>query len=485
MAPPARDRPAAHPPVDRPLLALRADGGPGRGVGHVARCLALAEAWVAQGGDAVLVSGAVPAPWGERCAAAGVAIVPRADALDRSPAWWVVDGYELDAAGAPGGARLARIDDEGRSPGIGAEVIIDQNLGARRGPYAGSDADLLLGTRYALLRRDLVAAAADRAPGRVRTPGSGGGPLRVVVAMGGAPADDVRDALDDVVADLARGDLRIRVLRGDGDAAAALAEADLAVAPAGSTCWELALFAVPSILVTVADNQVPVARRLADRGGARSLGDLRALAPGQVAAEVRRLAGSTPERAALSTAIGSLVDGWGAVRVATRLRAGLLDLRPAAPDDVRLVHELNDDPTVRAASWSTEPIPFAEHERWFAARLEDPDSHLYLAHDPAGELVGLVRFQVDARVATIGVVAAPEQRGRGWGGALIDAGVRRLEADLAATGSFEPIVRTDALVKPDNVASSKAFLAADFDLATSDDPGVLRYARPHGRRVDG
>ncbi|MEZ5182877.1 MAG: bifunctional UDP-2,4-diacetamido-2,4,6-trideoxy-beta-L-altropyranose hydrolase/GNAT family N-acetyltransferase [Acidimicrobiales bacterium] len=385
------------------------------------------------------------------------------------------------------GSHLARIDDDGRSPVVDAEVLLDQNLGATAGAYPGTGADLLLGPRYALLRRDLVAAAAGRRPGTVRSGAAGGGtaPLRVVVAMGGAPSAEVRAFFEAVVASLAADDLSIRVLDGRADAAAELAAADLAVAAAGSTCWELGLLAVPSVVVSVAPNQEPLARRLGERGAARDLGDLTTLIPEEVALEVRRLVASPSDRAALSRAIAALVDGRGAARVATRLRSGLLAMRPVGPGDVRTVHELNDDPAVRAVSWSSEPIPWADHERWFAARLADPRSHLYLGHAPDGSLVGLVRFQVEARVATIGVVAHASQRGRGWGAALIDAGVRRLEADLGAGGGIEPMVRIDALVKPGNEASSRAFLDADFDPEPSGDPDVLRYARPHGRRADG
>lgn len=39
-----------------PHLLLRADADPAQGVGHVMRCLALAESWHRQGGQATLLS---------------------------------------------------------------------------------------------------------------------------------------------------------------------------------------------------------------------------------------------------------------------------------------------------------------------------------------------------------------------------------------------------------------------------------------------
>jgi spore coat polysaccharide biosynthesis predicted glycosyltransferase SpsG/RimJ/RimL family protein N-acetyltransferase len=475
------------PPSDRPHLALRAEGGPGRGAGHLARCLALGQAWVHRGGRATLVAATVPEPWDARYLLAGIDVVdPGAGAAVADARWWVVDGYDLDATGHPRGAHLARIDDHGRSPRIGAEVVLDQNLGATAAPYQGELADLLLGTRYALLRRELVEVA-PVARGRERHLASGP-PTTVVVAMGGVPDPSVRAWFDAVVRQLAAdGALELEVLSGAQDPVPAYAAAGLALAPAGSTAWELALFGVPAVLVAVAENQEPLGEAIAERGAGRYLGPVDEVTPATAAAEVRRVAVDLAQRDDLAEAAAELVDGRGAARVATRLRAGLLALRPVGADDAAVVHRLNDDPASRAASRSTAPIPWADHQRWFAARLADPRAHLYLAHDGGGELVGLVRFQIDeaAPVAEVGVVVAVERRRRGWGGPLVDAGVRRLLQDLAAAGAPDAVLRIDAHVRAENRGSQEAFLDADFDRASAEVPGWLRYARHHVPRADG
>lgn len=464
----ARDH---RPGSDPPLLALRAEGGPGRGVGHLARCLALAQAWVARGGSCVLVAASVPEPWAQRYAAAGVEVV--APGTELAPQWWLVDGYDLDDHDRPEGARLARIDDHGLSPVGPAEVLVDQNLGASPGTYQGCTAYAQLGSRYALLRQELVAAAAAASDARLRNLRSHQGPLRLVVAMGGAPADRVRSFFEAVLVELADDDLAIRVLSGGVDPAPAYAEADLALAAAGSTCWELGLFGVPSVLVAVAPNQVPLGQALAANRAGRYVGELERTSPAEVAAAVRTVAGSSTRRAELSAAIAHLIDGRGAARVATRLRGGLVQLRRAGGGDVELVHRINDEPGVRAASFDTGPIPWDVHREWFARRLADPAHHLFLGTDHRGELLGLVRFAVDARVAEIGVALDVTRRGQGWGPALVDAGVRRLADELGSDG----LVRVEAQVKATNAASLRAFIDADFDAAVSDDPAVKQFRR--------
>lgn len=466
------------------MLALRADGGPGRGVGHLARSLALGEAWVGLGGSCALVSTSVPPPWDDRFVAGKIPILGSADELEAKPTWWVVDGYELDGSDAPAGSRVARIDDGGRSPiAVAAppEVVLDQNLGATAADYQDLDADILLGTRYALLRRSLVAASSTRRLDR-RRPLDGA--TRVLIAMGGSPTLGVRTYFDRVAAGLRDEGAEVMVLGGGDDPVPDYLVADIAVAASGSTCWELAAFAIPAVLVAVAPNQVPLAREMAAAGAALGLGSIDAVPPSDVVAAVGSIASDGDLRAGLSREIARLVDGRGAARVATRLRSSLLELRPAAPEDVGIVHTLNDDPVTRANSWSTDPIPWTDHEHWYASQLADPARHLYLATAPAGDLVGLVRFHVEDRVATISVVVEPNQRGRGWGAALIDAGVRRLHVDLDRAPGATVVERVTAEVKPVNEASSRAFLDADFDREPTSDVQVIRYARRHGPRTD-
>lgn len=456
---------------DRPLLVLRVEGGPGRGVGHVARCLALAQAWIRRGGRACFESTAVPAPWDARCAEAGVEVVEPGSG---GPAdWWVVDGYDLDASGAPEGALVGRIDDHALSPAGPLDLVVDQNLGASAATYGGRATRTLVGVRYALLRGDLLAAAALPAGDRLPP-----GLLRLVVAMGGAPAPDVRAWFADALQGLDARTVQATVLDGSQDPAPLLAAAHLALAAAGSTCWELCLFGVPSVLVAVADNQAPLGAALAAAGAARYLGPTASVLPSDASRALEDLVAAPAERRDLAGAARGIVDGHGADRVVTRMRSALLDLRPVGPADIEVVHRLNDEPGARAASFRSDPIPWADHERWFAARVDDPTTPMYLASDRHGQLVGLVRFAIEGSVAEIGLVVDAAQRGRGWGAALIDAGVDRLLRDRAG------VERVDAQVKDVNRASSRAFVAADFDPQVAVDPGVLRYARSRAEWTD-
>jgi len=292
-----------------PVLGVRADGGPGRGVGHVARCLALAQAWRDLGGDVVLATEAIPDRWRSRYEVEQVVVGrPGGVAADI----WVIDGYDLGADVAAGSPHV-RIDDRDETGDGSARLVIDQNLGASPVDYP-QDADrLLLGPRYALLRRDLVAAAVrpeHRPDGR---------PPRVLVAQGGAPAESVRGFTAAVVARLPP-EIEVIVWSGDDDPVPALRSADVALVAAGSTLWELCLFGVPPIVFTVARNQVPLAAAIVGAGLAEDGGSVPGDAhPERVAVQLTGLLADHVGRLDLADRLRSLVDGRGAIRAARHI----------------------------------------------------------------------------------------------------------------------------------------------------------------------
>jgi UDP-2,4-diacetamido-2,4,6-trideoxy-beta-L-altropyranose hydrolase len=433
---------------DPPALAVRADGGPGIGVGHVARCLALCQAWLDRGGRALLVT-AGAGGWEERYHEEGVDVVA-VDADVGEVDWWAVDGYELGDGAVPG-PRILSIDDHGRAGRTRADVVVDQNLGVTSEPYPTGYR--LLGPRYALLRREIASA----------TPGEQDeAERRVVVVAGGAPTSAVRRFVDAVVGTL--DGVRVDRLTGTDDVAAALAGAPVALAAAGSVTWELCRMGVPAVLFAAADNQRPVAAAAAGAGAAVDVTDA---SPEAVAAVVVDLLADHDRRRAMAAAGTALVDGGGAARVVTRLRSSLVDLRPATMDDADLLLAWANDAATRAASFSSAPIERSDHVAWLARRLRSADAFQLVAD------VGVVRFDVEGADAEISVAVAPERRGGSWAGPLIDAGCRWL-------GAARPdVARVVARIKATNVASQRAFAAADFDLEPLPGAeGEVRYARP-------
>jgi UDP-2,4-diacetamido-2,4,6-trideoxy-beta-L-altropyranose hydrolase len=326
-------------------------------MGHAMRCLALVQALVDQhGGSATFVMADPPDAFVARAGYEGAAVV----ALDADPGsledaeetaalararkarWIVVDGYHFDSryqrAVRDAGLRLLALDDRARLNRYHADLVLNQNAGASPELYRDRVAGtrLLLGPAHALLRREFRRweGSSREVPAMAR---------RVLVTLGGADPEDVTSR---VVGALAKRDERyeLQVVAGavnphrkaleraaasDGfeltvearDMPHRMAWADLAVAAAGSTSWELARVGTPQLAIVLAENQELVARSLEAAGLAVSLGWHADLRPEQIAAAVDGLAKDRRRRAELSRRGREVVDGQGALRVLAAMGA--------------------------------------------------------------------------------------------------------------------------------------------------------------------
>ena len=283
------------------------------------------------------------------------------------PAWVVADGYHFGQAfrtAVGRSVRLLVIDDHARTGAAGAAMVLDQNVDAGADAYAGREAGcrLLLGSRFALVDP----AFAER--GRRER---GGLAFRVLILLGGGPRREWVARVGGAAERLAGGGLAVRVVGAErsgvekgvtwcgfsGDVVSEMRAADLCVAAAGSTTWEICCAGLPALLTSVADNQVPVARAIDRAGAAIDLGWWEQLTEVRIAQAVRRLARDGRRRAAMGAAAMALVDGRGVTRVVDALWPRVA-LRFATPQDARLLWEWANDPVTRQVSFSTAPIPW-------------------------------------------------------------------------------------------------------------------------------
>jgi RimJ/RimL family protein N-acetyltransferase len=251
-----------------------------------------------------------------------------------------------------------------------------------------------------------------------------------------------------------------------GDVVGEMREADICVAAAGSTTWEICCAGLPALLASVADNQLAVARAISGAGAAIDLGWWEGLTEAGIARAVRRLARDAGRREALAARGMALVDGGGARRVVDELwpRVGL---RLATHADARLLWEWANDPVTRQASFSTSSIPWDDHLSWLRARLASPTSLMMVGVDDAGGPIGQIRFEQSGAVAEVHVSVAPARRGQGYGATLVRIGAARA---FAHWGDVREVV---GLIKVDNTLSARAFRAAGFEQVATRAPGAV------------
>ena len=269
--------------VERKVAVLRADASGLIGVGHVMRSLALGEALLDAGFDAVLASVDLPAGMREEARKCGITVVDLQcdpfgfdDALatlSLNGAVLVIDGYKFEreffAELENRAMSFVVIDDNVETKALAPSVVINQNPHATAEMYAqlSGNPKLLLGLQYALLRREIREATKLSV-----VPVAG----KVFVAMGGSdflkltspivdglkdldielcvavgPTNGQRPKIEETVKSIPRARVIAQI-----DYITELASSSLAILAAGSSLWEAAALGVPSIGLIVADNQI-------------------------------------------------------------------------------------------------------------------------------------------------------------------------------------------------------------------------------------
>jgi spore coat polysaccharide biosynthesis predicted glycosyltransferase SpsG len=286
------------------------DAGPTLGIGHLMRCIALAEEFRSRGFEVRFAADVADVPWAAgQLTARGFAVVEPAAYDDvaglvaqvaaEDPDVVVLDSYlrplEAYAALRPAGSVLLALVD-GDPAGREADVLLDQNIGAERDTWPlPAGATRLAGLDHALMRDELLAArpAAPRSEAEARprvftffggTDAFGAAPVlaAALIATGKPFAATVVAATPDLAAAvmaLEPADGQSFDVIGPSDRLAEqVADADLVVSAAGTSSWELCCLGAAAALVCVADNQVESYGRAVDLGvvaGAGLLTDLR------------------------------------------------------------------------------------------------------------------------------------------------------------------------------------------------------------------
>jgi spore coat polysaccharide biosynthesis predicted glycosyltransferase SpsG/L-amino acid N-acyltransferase YncA len=410
--------------------------------------------------------------------------------------WVALDGYSFSVAYqrwlrraiGEGEIEILAVRDDDQPTEVDADAVLNPHPFASRGIYrSGRECGEWLGPEFALLREEFAPRERKQQP---RT-----GPVRrVLVTLGEADPSNMTARVEQAIAELPSTGLEFDVVIGGCNAnprvesplppgnrlrrhvqvtnmAALIASADLAIVAGGTTCYELAAAGVPTIIVTIASNQVPVARAFESSGAAVCLGDHASVTTRQIREAIVSLCADGGLRGRLSKAASHLVDGRGAERATRRMLQRRIHLRPIVEGDAERLFEWQKDPDVRRWSFTSGAENFEQHESWLRHKLSDDHCRFWIA-EAHGVVLGSVRFDRTGDQATVGLMLDQQVRGRGLGPILLAAGLARFTNELGPI----PII---ALIKSEHIASQRCFKSAGFRYA-----GVtLIQGQPAGRWI--
>lgn len=340
-------------------LLFRCDWGLEAGLGHLRRCLVLAEALAERGWRPAFLMSHQDADTSELIAARGLAVAPcrqldlderevaihpaaaglivdilsrrvrsrgsaKIDAylraaIDSHPAVVLIDGLFEEAYRSAGAPRLAAIV----APYVGAEADMPPNAGCwlRGGDYA------LLDPAYAASPPARPAAS----HGRILVTFGGADPQGVTLAAM-AGVQDAGEKARVIIGPWFAPDLVARI-RAQAAAAPGVFElvesppdlrrhyawADIALCGTGGTRYELAAMGVPALFAAIVPEHVAAGRAYAAAGIGWFMGYHEAAVPTVWARGIRALLDDPARRADMADRARRVVDGRGASRVADRL----------------------------------------------------------------------------------------------------------------------------------------------------------------------
>lgn len=262
-------------------VLLRADASTKHGTGHVMRSLTLAEALKSRGHEVHLFTNESGILWLNHAIYESKLILHKTaqDSFDHvainmiNPDWIVIDSYEIsitDINNYSGKALIMSIID-GDHRGVRSDLFLDQNLGAERNPWKNSEGTkLLAGSKYAMIRDSILSIK------KVTPWKQAGDKPKVISFIGGTdPLGDIRK-IGNALANFSTpiqsvlisssewiNELETMISSTKGlsvvpltpDLPLLIASADISISAAGSSAWELCSLGIPSIFVSVADNQ--------------------------------------------------------------------------------------------------------------------------------------------------------------------------------------------------------------------------------------
>jgi UDP-2,4-diacetamido-2,4,6-trideoxy-beta-L-altropyranose hydrolase len=395
-------------------------------------------------------------------------------------AWIVADHYGIDARWEAHVAKATKsrilVIDDLADRAHSCDVLLDQNVRADEGDrYAAlvpEPCRRFLGPRFALLRPEFRSYSR-----RKRT---ANGRYRINIFLGGADSEGltlralkaIRSIGPELLVDVVVGRTnphaswiagvrdepeRVTLHAGADNMAELFASADLAIGAGGVASLERCCVGVPSVTLSIAENQRRGCIALARERAAVYLGDPSPSTESRLRSMVVRLLARPALLERMAGRARRLVDGRGAQRIALYMARDALDVRPAGLEDAEQAWRWRNHPATRRYIFDPAPIPWGTHEAWWKRSVASDQRSLLVIRSGRTDL-GVMRFDYQGDQATVSIYLDPDLLGLGLGTFALRAGRRWLLAQEGRSG-----IRTLlAEILPPNTSSQRIFASAGY-----------------------
>ena len=329
-------------------VVFRVDASAKIGIGHLIRCLALSEELSSRGKKCYLLSKIEDSRLIEEVNKYNIknynisrklTLMEDLEQLiafstKNNIEWIITDHYDIDAdylrVIKEKGFKLLSIDDTAQIHYY-SDIVLNQNIGAKKLAFSAEKyTRFLLGPKYIMIRNYLLGKNLKRKNNETQTilivfGGSDywnltlkavksletiGGNVKLLVISG-----PINRHYDGIKRYIYNSKCEIDLISSPRDIANVYQKTDLALTAGGSTCYELAYYGIPNLIITVADNQVNIARELDRQQVSIYLGKQNEVSGKQIKETVEKVLISESLRKKMSIKGKKLVDGQGKVRI--------------------------------------------------------------------------------------------------------------------------------------------------------------------------
>ena len=331
-------------------IAFRVDASSDIGIGHLMRCLALSEELVKRKNTCYFLSNIDSEKIFEKIDESKV----RIEKISTSPKsnqdldylinfsksndieWVVTDHYDVDSDYIKeikaNGFKVLSIDDTSQVY-YSSELVVNQNIGSERLEFDANDTTkFLLGPKYVMLRNELLRRKEKKNRNDVE---------KILVTLGGIDYGNLTLQILEILTEIIDKNVEIIVVIGplnkiDDDFQSKIneednpnfrfvfspenmadlyLESDIAISAGGSSCYELAYFGIPNIIITVADNQLNIAKELDKKNVSVYIGRKEDFSSKKLKENLLELINNSSQRGKMIKNGMSLVDGQGKKRI--------------------------------------------------------------------------------------------------------------------------------------------------------------------------
>ena len=329
-------------------IAFRFDASPSIGMGHLTRCLALAEELKKRNKKCFFLSKTsekklikkiqeadnyyVQIPWDLDLQSDAKYLIEFCELKEID--WVVTDHYEINSNYLKKlkekKLKILSIDDTARTY-YPSDIVLNQNIGAEKLVFSTSkDTQFLLGPKYVLIRSELLKREKKIENNEVK---------KLLITMGGTNEDNfilrLLESLSSVNENIEflvisgpfnpfyyeikryarETHQKIKLIKSPENIADIYLESDVAISAGGTSCYELAYFGIPNMIITIADNQRNIAYEMDKQNVSISIGDKKEFKAEKVRNKVNELINNHSLRKNMSRNGRKLVDGKGRIRV--------------------------------------------------------------------------------------------------------------------------------------------------------------------------